>query len=266
MGILHLSITLAGGSMKLAFLAILFVVPACIAQGKGKGNANDLVISFEDLFAKYLNDTALLNNLEDSQEFYFTNCFGGKGGKGCNRKGKGGKGKKSKKQKKGKTSKKSKNNTGNKGKKGKNKGKQPQACPEVEDITEMSGEALFVMNDLGWANDYAFDAWPLFSSLDNDLGSWSLARYIFGYYGFCLPGTFPQLEDAVGSRCVGSYNATEVEMIENATRLAVQYSCVLEAIYDSQALAYYAKEQELGMNGEGIGMAVYNVYDNYDWP
>merc|ERR1711937_813596 len=116
MGILHLSITLAGGSMKLAFLAILFVVPACIAQGKGKGNPNDLVISFEDLFAKYLNDTELINNLEDAQEFYFTNCLGGKGGKGCNRKGKGGKVKKSNKQKKGKTSKKSKNNTGKKGK------------------------------------------------------------------------------------------------------------------------------------------------------
>merc|ERR1712025_1448447 len=259
MGTSHLRVPSTGLSMKLALVALLFIIPACFAQGKAKGSGNDLVVTFEELFSQYLNNTQIINELQYAMDYYWNNCAFGPG-KGCYRKGKGGKGKakKSNKKKKGKNSKKNnKSKKSKKGKKNKKKGKQPPiSCPEVEDVMQLSGEARHVLSYMGWADDYDFNV----DEMLNTMCSTSLCDmtfYVIGHYSLCLPDTAPTVQDAVGSRCAGSYNATEAEMITNATTLQTQYGCILEAFYDSPAVAQYVKFFYLGIKDA-------DYYDNYD--
>merc|ERR1712098_408048 len=113
MGTSHLMVPSTGLSMKLALVALLFIIPACFAQGKAKGSGNDLVVTFEELSSQYLNNTEIINELEYAMEYYRDNCAFGPG-KGCYRKGKGGKGKAKKSNKKKKEGKNSKNKKNNK--------------------------------------------------------------------------------------------------------------------------------------------------------
>merc|ERR1712149_30960 len=264
MGTSHLRVPSTGLSMKLALVALLFIIPACVAQGKAKGSGNDLVVTFEELFSQYLNNTEIINELEYAMDYYRDNCAFGPG-KGCYRKGKGekGKAKKSNKKKKGKNSKKNnKSKKSKKGKKNKKKGKQPSIMrPEVEDVMQLSGEAKHVMNYMGWAVDYDFDADEVINSMCSS-SLCSMNTFLIGHYSLCLPDTAPALEDAVGSRCAGSYNATEAEMITNATTLRTQYQCILEAFYDSPAVAQYAKYVYLGIMDDDY-FDIYHSYNDY---
>merc|ERR1712098_285755 len=89
MGTSHLRVPSTGLSMKLILVALLFIILACFAQGKAKGSGNDLVVTFEELFSQYLNNTEIINELQYAMDYYWNNCAFGPG-KGCYRKGKGG--------------------------------------------------------------------------------------------------------------------------------------------------------------------------------
>merc|ERR1719187_513231 len=206
--------------MKLALVSLLVLACVSFAEAqKGGANKNGLEVPYYELFSAFLNNTSLMDKWENAME----ECAdGGRKGKGNGKK---------KAAKKGKTSKKS---------------KKPLKCPSFEAIMGSQDFLVCFMDTMDWA----------YGSIDTDTIDRIMSDFMAEPFGVWLDLEFRDcvdninnatIDSIVGQKCAGKYNATEAGLMVNRTDLISYFECASEAMFDSPALADYAKHDILGI-------------------
>merc|ERR1712176_1207046 len=189
---------------------------------------NDLVVPFEELFNQFLQPTSLVASLDNAEAL----CSAG-----AMRKKKAKKAKKASKGSKGKASAKSK-----KSKKNKKKPvapKPPPPFPTFEQLISADDGLNCIAEVLGYSFNYTMD----YSQMINDLSTLGpLFTYVDMERVACLGvSTMPGLQSLVPERCLPLYTPDEITALLGSLQVGLEMDCVLSALYQSPALADYAR-------------------------
>merc|ERR1712003_119404 len=192
---------------------------------------NDLVVPFEELFNQFLQPTSLVASLDNAEAL----CSAG-----AMRKKKAKKAKKASKASK--PSKGSKGKASAKSKKSKKKPvvpKPPPPCPTFEQLLSADDGLNCIAEVLGYSFNYTMD----YSQMINDLsGLGPLFTYIDMERVSCLGvSTMPSLQSLVPERCLPLYTPDEITALLGSLQVGLEMDRILSALYQSPALADYAR-------------------------